>query len=145
MSVRPLRQIKEFKYVIKTSNVTNTHAINILSQENEGYNNQHDQQLMTRKNDGGQGRHNQNIPQFIVQKHNGGVKQVNNELEPNSVLEEKEEWFYLWANNYDGWNNNPSVPTNRNEIGNSHTFYSDTSVFSPLTKPNITGNRKQEL
>ena len=87
MPVRPQEQIQEFKYVIKTSNVTHTNDINILFQENEDYHNQHDQQLITHKHDGGQGHHNQSNLQFIAHKHNSGVKRVNNESEPNSVLE----------------------------------------------------------
>ena len=46
---------------------------------------------MTCKNDSGRGHHNQSNPQFIAHKHNGGVERVNIKLEPNSVLEEKEE------------------------------------------------------
>ena len=77
-----------------TINVTHTNDINLLSQENQDYDNWHDQQLMTHKNDGGWGHHNQSNSQFIAHKHNGGGERVNTELEPDSVLEEKEEWFY---------------------------------------------------
>ena len=56
---------------------------------------------MTRKHDGAQGHHNQSDTQSIAHKHNGGVEQVNTESEPNNVLEEKEEWFYQLADNYD--------------------------------------------
>ena len=45
--------------VSKTSNVTHTNDINLLSQENQDYDNQYDQQLMTCKHDSGQGHHNQ--------------------------------------------------------------------------------------
>ena len=62
---------------------------------------------MTCRHDGGRGHHNQSDPQFIAHKHNNDVEWVNTELEPNSILEEKEEWFYQWADKYDVWNNNP--------------------------------------
>ena len=39
----------------KTNNVTYVNGIDLLSQENQDYDNQHDQQLMTRKHEGGQG------------------------------------------------------------------------------------------
>ena len=73
--------------------MTHTNDINLTSQENQDYNNQYDQQLMTYKHNGGQGHHNQSNPQSIADKHNGGVEQINTKLEPNSVLEEKKEWF----------------------------------------------------
>ena len=60
-----------------TSNVTYTNGINLLSQESQDYGNQHDQQLMTRKHDGGQGHYNKSDQQFIAHKHNGGVERVN--------------------------------------------------------------------
>ena len=63
---------------------------------------------MTSKHDGGQGHHNQSNPQFIAHKNNGGVERVNTELEPDSILEEKEEWLYQWDDNYDVWNKTPT-------------------------------------
>ena len=85
----------------KTSNVTHTNDIYLLHQENQDFDNQHNQRLMTCKHNCGQGRHNRNNTQSIVYKHNGGVQWVNTELESNSNLEENEKWFYQWANNYD--------------------------------------------
>ena len=96
-----------------TNNAMNTTDNEVLNQENQYYNNQHDQQLMTRKHDSDQGHHNQSNPQFIG-KHNGGLEQVNTELVPNTVLEEKEEKFHKWANNYGVWDNNPYTPTKDN-------------------------------
>ena len=46
---------------------------------------------MTCKHDGGQGYYNQRDQQFIAHKHNGGEEQVNTELAPDIVLEDKEE------------------------------------------------------
>ena len=121
--------------------MTHTNDINLLSQENQDYTNQHDQQLMTRKHDGCGGHQNQSYQQFIAHKHNGGVEQVNTKLEPDGVLEEKEEWFYQWADNYDVWNNNSYTPTKGNEMVVSHTFDGHNSVFN-LTK--IKHNRKSK-
>ena len=75
----------------KIRNVTHTNDTYLFSQENQDYDNLHDQQLMTRKHDGGQGRHNQNDTESIVHKHNSAIQQFDNELEPNSNLEEKKE------------------------------------------------------
>ena len=38
---------------LKKNNVTHVNDINLLSQENQDYYNRHDQQLITRKHDGG--------------------------------------------------------------------------------------------
>ena len=130
MPVRSLKQIQEFEYVIKTSNMTHTNDSNLLSQENQDYDIQHDQQLMTHKHDGGQRHHNQNDPQSIARKNNSGVERFNTEFEPNSVFKKKAEWFYQWAENYDVWNNNSYTPTKGNKMGGSHTFNGDTSVFN---------------
>ena len=139
MSIRSHKQIQEFKYVIKNKQYyTHTNDIYLLSQENQDYNNQHDQQLTTHKHGGGQGRHNQKDTPSIVHKHNGGVQWVKNESETNSNLEEKEEWFYQWADNYDMWDNNSYTPTNGNRLGDSPTFNGDTDFFN-LTKTKYNG------
>ena len=62
----PLDKSKNSNMSSKTSNVTNTNDIYILSQENQDCDNQHDQQLMTYKHSDGQGQHNQNNTQFVV-------------------------------------------------------------------------------
>ena len=69
----PLDNPKNSNMLSKTSNVTHTNDIKLLSQENQDYNNQHDQQLMTYKHDGGQGHHNQSDPQFDAHRYNSGV------------------------------------------------------------------------
>ena len=81
----------------------------------------------------GRGYYNQIDQQFIAHTPNCGLEQVSTELVPNNVLEEKEDWFYQWADNYDVWDNNPYTPTKGNEIGSSHKFNVDTSNFN-LTK-----------
>ena len=58
----PSNKSKNLKILSKTNNETHTNDIYLLSQENYDYNNQHDQQLMTRKHDGGQVHHNQSNP-----------------------------------------------------------------------------------
>ena len=99
---------------------------------------------MTRKYDVGRGYHNQSNSQPIAHKHDGGVEQVNTELDPNSFLEEKEEWFYQWDENYDVWNSNSYTPMKGNEIG-APIHLTVTPVFSSSPKPNITRSQKQEL
>ena len=61
-----------------------------------------------------------------------------NELKSNNtigahILEEKEGWFYEWADTYDEWNNYYHTPTEENEPGSSHTFWGDNNIFK-LTK-----------
>ena len=84
----PSNKSKNSNMLSKTSNVTHTNDSNLLSQENQDCNNQHDQQLVTHKHTGGRGHHNQSNPQSIAHKQNGGVELVNTESELNSVLEE---------------------------------------------------------
>ena len=73
------------------------------------------------------------IYNLVACKINIDAERVNTELVPDSFLKEKEEWFYQWANNYDLWGKNPYTLTKGNEIGGSHTFNVDNSVFN-LTK-----------
>ena len=128
----------------KTNNVTYANGIDLLSQENQDCYNQHDQQLITCKYDGGQGYYNRSDQQFITRKHNGGLEQVNTELVPAIVLKEREEWIYQWADNYDVWDNNPFTPTKGNDMRDSHTFNVDTSVFN-LTKTKHNGKSKTKI
>ena len=81
--------------------MTHTKDINLLSQENQDYYNQHDQQFIARKHDGGQEYYNRRDQQFIARKYEGGVEQVSIELVPDIILEEKEDSFYRWADKYD--------------------------------------------
>ena len=46
----------------------------------------------------------------VVENNNDSMERANTVLKPNiifgaHILEEKEEWFYRWADNYDVWNN----------------------------------------
>ena len=60
------------------------------------------------------------------------------------IVEEKEGWFYEWANTYDEWNNYDHTPTEDNESGSSHTFTGDDSIFK-LTKTKHNGKSKTRL
>ena len=55
------------------------------------------------------------------------------------VVEEKEGWFYKWADNYDVWDDYCYTHMKKNELGSSHTFTGDNSIFK-LTTPNTMGN-----
>ena len=107
----------KFKYLnisLKTNNVVHTPGINFLSHENQVFYNRRDQQ-------------------YIACKYDGGLEQVTLELVPTIILDEEEDDFYQWAENYDQWDNNPYTPVEGNETGGSHTFNVDNSVFN-LTK-----------
>eukprot|EP00751_Fragilariopsis_kerguelensis_P012589 CAMPEP_0170774702 /NCGR_PEP_ID=MMETSP0733-20121128/10120_1 /TAXON_ID=186038 /ORGANISM="Fragilariopsis kerguelensis, Strain L26-C5" /LENGTH=68 /DNA_ID=CAMNT_0011117319 /DNA_START=280 /DNA_END=486 /DNA_ORIENTATION=+ len=64
-----------------TNNVTNIPATNVLNQ-NQDYYNWREQT-------------------HIARKHDGGLERVTLELVPDIILEEKEDGFYQWADNYD--------------------------------------------
>ena len=104
---------KDSNILLKTNNVTHTKGIDLLSQKNQDYYNQRDQQ-------------------FIACKYNGGVEQVIIGLVPDSILEE-EDSFCQWADKYDQWDNNPYTPMKEDETEGSDTFNVDNSVFN-LTK-----------
>ena len=72
------------------------------------------------------------------------MERVNTELVPDSVLKEKEECFYQWADKYDQWDNNPYTPEERNKTGGSHTFNVDNRIFN-LTKTKHNGKSKTRI
>ena len=196
----------------------------LLSQENQDYDNEHDQQLMTCKHDTGQGHHNPSDPQsttsvdyklatrkdesftseavknggvaeimedtlnmvegfindmvsetshtdaptvvkdnnemiavsklekgkpvIVYENNNGAMKLADTGLKSNNTLdahivEEKEEWFYKWADKYDVWNDYSYsyTPTKESESKSSHTFTGDNSIFK-LTETKHNGNSK---
>ena len=87
-------------------------------------------------------------PIVVHENNNGAVKLADTGLKSNNtlgahVVEEKEGWFYKWADNYDVWNDYSYTPTNENEPGSSHTFTGDNSILNS-PKPNTTGNRQQK-
>ena len=74
---------------------------------------------------------------------------ANNELKSNNtigthIVEEKEQWFYKWADMYDEWNNYYHITTRENEPGSSHTFTGDNKIFK-LTKIKHNGKSKTRL
>ena len=81
-------------------------------------------------------------PTVVDENNNDSVERTNTILEPNNilgshVLEEKEEWFYQWVDNYDVWNNDSYTPTKANEMRGSKTSIGGTGVFNlPNTKHN---------
>ena len=54
----PSDKSKDSNMLSQTNNVTHAKSIDLLSQDNQDYYNQHDQQPITRKHDGGQGYYN---------------------------------------------------------------------------------------
>ena len=60
------------------------------------------------------------------------------------VVEEKEGWFYKWADNYDVWDDYSYTPMNENEPVSSHTFTGDNSIFK-LTKTKHNGKSKTRI
>ena len=140
----PLDKFKDSNLLSKTNKVTHANGINLSSQENQDYNNQHDQQLMTCKHDGCRGYYDQSNPQFIAHRHNGVVEQVNTEL----VL------TLSWKKRKNGFTNGLitmicgiiTLIHLQNEIKWEAPIYLMlTPVFSSLLNPIITGNQRQEL
>ena len=60
------------------------------------------------------------------------------------IVEEKEGWFYGWANTHDKWNNYYHIPTEENEPRSSHTFMGNNSIYK-LTKTKYNGKSKKRL
>ena len=88
--------------------------------------------------------YNRRDQQFIARKYDGGHERVTLELVPDIILEEKEDGFYQWADNYDQWDNNPYIPVERDEIGGSYTFNIDNSIFT-ITKTKRNGKLKSRV
>ena len=129
----------------KTNNVTNTNGINLSSQKNQDYYNQHDLQLITHKHVGGWGYYNQNDQRFIASKQNGDPERVTNELVPNIILDEEEEESF--ASGLTIMLCGIITPTHlqKEMRWGAPTHLMLISEFSTLAKPNITVNWRQEL
>ena len=69
-----------------------------------------------------QDRYNQRDQQYIARKYYGGLERVTLELVPDTILEEIEENFYQWADNYDQWDNTSYTSMEKDETKGSHTF-----------------------
>ena len=88
-------------------------------------------------------------PVVVHENNNGAMKPADTGLKSNNTLgahivEEKEVWFYKWANKYDVWNDYSYTPTKDNKPGNSHMFTGDNSVFK-LTKTKHNRRSKTRL
>ena len=87
-------------------------------------------------------------PVAVHDNNHGNTELANTGLNSNNILgahimEEKEEWFYGWADKYDVWNNYYYTPT-ENKPGISHTFTGDNSTFK-LTKIKHNAKSKTRL
>ena len=86
----------------------------------------------------------------VVHKNNhGNTKLTNFELKFNNthgahIVEEKEVWFYEWADKYDERNNCYYTPTEENEPGSLHTSTGNNSILK-LTKTKHNGSLKTRL
>ena len=140
----PSDKSKDSNMLLKTNNVTYTKDINLLSQENQDCYNWHNQQVVTRKHDGGREYYNQSDQQCIAYKRNGGLGRDTIELAPNSILEEEKEGFtsgltsMIWG---------IIAPTHlwKEKRWGAPTHLMLTTMYSTLPKTNITGNQRQEL
>ena len=88
-------------------------------------------------------------PTAVDKQNNDSVECANTVLKANNilgthVLEEKEEWFYQCADNYDAWNSDSYPPNKGMEMGGFHTFTGDTDVFN-LTKTKHNGKSKTRI
>ena len=73
-------------------------------------------------------------PVVVYENKNGVTKLADTGLKSNNTLgahivEEKEGWFYKWANKYDVWNDYSYKPTKENEPGSSYKFTGDNSIL----------------
>ena len=88
-------------------------------------------------------------PVVVHGNNDSAMKLADTGLKSNNTLgahivEEKEGWFYEWADNYDLWNDCSYTPTKENEPGSSHTFTGNDSIFK-LTKTKHNGRSKTRL
>ena len=82
--------------------------------------------------------------QYIACKYNGGLEQVTLELVPSIIIEEEEDVFHQWSDQYDQWDNTSYLPVNEDDVGGSHTFNVDNPVFN-LTKIKWDGTSKTSV
>ena len=73
----------------------------------------------------------------VHENNHDNTKLVDTGLKSNNILgarivEEKEGWFYGWADTYDVWNDYSYTPTKENELGRSYKFKGDNSIFKPI-------------
>ena len=88
-------------------------------------------------------------PVVGYENNNGNMKLAHTGLKSNNtfdayIVEEKEGWFYKWADKYNMWNDYSYTPTKENEPGSSYTFTGDNSIFK-LTKIKHNGRSKTRI
>ena len=88
-------------------------------------------------------------PVVVHGNNHGNTKLADTELKSNNILgahivEEKDRWFYGWADTYDEWNNYYYIPMEENKPGSLHTFTGNNSTFK-LTKIKHNGRSKTRL
>ena len=123
-----LDNFKDWNILLKVNDVMNNGAnkpaIDILNQEHQD-----------------QDYYNQRDQQYIGRKYNGGLEQITLELVPNTILEEEEDGFHQWADQYDQWDNTSYTPMEEDDVGGFHTFNVDNRVFN-ITKIKPDGTSK---
>ena len=62
---------------------------------------------------------------------------------PGIILEEEEDDFHQWADQYDQWDNTSYTPGEEDDMGGFHTFNVDNHVLTSQ-KSNKMGHRRQE-
>ena len=107
-----------------TNSGENTTETNIVNPEHQNYYNWQDQQ-------------------YIGRKYNGGLEQVTLELVPDIILEEEEDRFRQWADQYDQWDNTSYTPVDENDVGVPQHLMSPI-MCSTSQKSNEMGHRRQE-
>ena len=88
-------------------------------------------------------------PVVVYESNNGAMKLAETGLKSNNtlgahIMEEKEGWFYKWADKYDVWNDYSYTPTKENEPGSSNRFTGDNIIFK-LTKTKHNGKSKTRI
>ena len=88
-------------------------------------------------------------PTAVDKNNKDSFERANTVLEADNilgahVLEEKQEWFYQWADNYDVRNSDSHSTMNRIEMGGSHIFTSNIDVFN-LIKTKHNGKSKTRI
>ena len=86
---------------------------------------------------------------IVHENNNSAMNLAETRMESNNTLgahivEEKEGWFYGWADKYDVWNDYFHTSTDENEPGSSHTFTGNNSIFK-LTKTKRNGKSKTRV
>ena len=82
-------------------------------------------------------------PVVVHENNHGNTKLADTKLKLNNnlgvnIVEEKEGWFYGWADTYDEWNNYYYTPTEENNR-RAHTRSQVTTAFLNSPKPSTTG------